>query len=1440
MQKLSYIVILFFILINGIMFSQTSPHGDGFKIECKVCHTTESWKVKESKFDHSTTDFELVGQHQDVSCKSCHASLKFTETKQNCESCHKDIHQNSVGFDCERCHNTTSWLVPNVDEIHQMSRFPLLGAHKILDCNECHISNTLLDFKPLGVNCYDCHINNYQATTRPNHVVNNYSTSCEECHNIDAVTFSGAGIVHDFFPLTGGHNIGDCFSCHNENSFEGLSPECSSCHTDTYNATTNPSHITLGFSTDCAECHSISGWSPATFDHDAKFFPIYSGQHNNEWDKCSDCHTNNSNYAVFSCIDCHEHNQSDMKKEHSGVNGYVYESNGCFSCHPTGKKEGSFSHTQTFPLVNSHANVLCSDCHETTYTNTSTECNSCHLSSYSSAKNPNHLAAGISQQCELCHTESNWTSSTFNHTTTGFELLGSHATLTCSDCHSVNTSNAVQECNSCHLKDYNNSLNPNHAASGISQQCETCHESTTWIPSTFSHITTGYQLLGSHATLTCSDCHSINTSNAVQECNSCHLTDYNNSLNPNHAASGISQQCETCHESTTWIPSTFNHTTTGYQLLGSHAALTCSDCHSVNTSNAVQECNSCHLTDYNNSLNPNHAASGISQQCETCHESTTWIPSTFNHTTTGYQLLGSHAALTCSDCHSVNTSNAVQECFSCHESSYNVAPNHLAQNYPKTCETCHNTNSWQEATFDHSTTNFPLTGGHVSVDCNECHSSGYVGTSTECSSCHQDNFDNSINPNHKTLGLSNNCATCHSTNSGWEPALFPEHNNYFQLLGAHATITNNCADCHNGNYTPIATNCFSCHETNYNNTTNPSHLAAQFSTDCESCHNESAWTPSTFDHDSRFFPIYSGKHNGEWTNCVDCHINSNNYVEFSCVTCHEHNQTDTDRDHSGVNGYVYESNACYTCHPTGSEDGSFIHTQTFLLLGAHANATCVDCHITTYTNTSKECYSCHQTNFDNSANPNHKTVGISRQCELCHDANAWLPSLFNHTTTGFELVGSHTNVPCSNCHSVNTSNAVSECFSCHENSYTNAPNHVSQNYPQTCETCHSSNNWQESTFDHSTTKFALTGAHVTSNCIDCHASGYVETSTECSSCHQTNFDNSINPNHKTVGISIQCEKCHESTAWVPSTFNHTATGFELLGSHANATCADCHSVNTSNAAPECFSCHEDGYNTAANHLTQKYPQTCEICHNTNTWQEATFDHSATKFPLTGAHVNTNCVDCHVSGYVGTSTECSSCHQTDFDNSINPSHKTLGLSIDCATCHTTNANWEPATFSVHNNFYQLSGAHATIANNCIDCHNGNYTTAPNQCFGCHASDYNATKDPAHLTAQFSTDCESCHTENAWSPSTFNHDLQYFPIYSGEHRGEWNQCSECHTTATNYALFSCIDCHEHNNKSEVDKDHNGVNNYQYVSTACYDCHPKGTEDGLKPILKPNILK
>lgn len=84
---------------------------------------------------------------------------------------------------------------------------------------------------------------------------------------------------------------------------------------------------------------------------------------------------------------------------------------------------------------------------------------------------------------------------------------------------------------------------------------------------------------------------------------------------------------------------------------------------------------------------------------------------------------------------------------------------------------------------------------------------------------------------------------------------------------------------------------------------------------------------------------------------------------------------------------------------------------------------------------------------------------------------------------------------------------------------------------------------------------------------------------------------------------------------------------------------------------------------------------------------------------------------------------------------------------------------------------------------------------------------------------------CHTESAWVPSSFDHDQDYFPIYSGRHNNKWDLCSECHLNSANYAVFSCIDCHEHSNQTQVNGHHNGVGGYSYNSIACYSCHPNG---------------
>lgn len=71
---------------------------------------------------------------------------------------------------------------------------------------------------------------------------------------------------------------------------------------------------------------------------------------------------------------------------------------------------------------------------------------------------------------------------------------------------------------------------------------------------------------------------------------------------------------------------------------------------------------------------------------------------------------------------------------------------------------------------------------------------------------------------------------------------------------------------------------------------------------------------------------------------------------------------------------------------------------------------------------------------------------------------------------------------------------------------------------------------------------------------------------------------------------------------------------------------------------------------------------CADCHTENDWKEAKFDHEKTRFPLTGKHVDTKCVDCHKKGadYKDAPRTCIGCHKEDDDSS--KGHKGLYASL----------------------------------------------------------------------------------------------------------------------------------------------------------------------------------
>jgi Zn finger protein HypA/HybF involved in hydrogenase expression len=434
-------------------------------------------------FDHSTTNFSLEGSHKGADCRGCHASMVFEEADTDCMSCHTDVHAQSVGADCARCHNTTSWLVDDIPELHEENGFPLIGPHDVLSCVDCHLSETQQRFDRIGNDCVQCHRDDYLATTSPNHQMLGFSTNCLDCHPPLSDTWETDQILHNFFPLVGGHDIQDCAACHLTDNFSDASPECVSCHQTDFDNTVDPDHRALGFPTDCAACHTIDpGWQPAIFqDHDALHFPIYSGSHAGEWNACMDCHPVAGDFTVFTCVACHTNPVTD--NEHGGISGYVYEDNACLACHPTGSAEDGFNHDNTnFPLRGGHVGVDCNECHANGFAGTPTDCFACHEDDFNNTSSPNHAQSQFSTNCIQCHTESAWQPATFDHDGMYFPIYsGNHNNEwnQCSDCHFNANDYSLFSCIDCHEHDDPNDLADEHdEVNGYqyeSNACFACH-----------------------------------------------------------------------------------------------------------------------------------------------------------------------------------------------------------------------------------------------------------------------------------------------------------------------------------------------------------------------------------------------------------------------------------------------------------------------------------------------------------------------------------------------------------------------------------------------------------------------------------------------------------------------------------------------------------------------------------------------------------------------------------------------------------------------------------------------------------------------------------------------------------------------------------------------------------------------------------------------------
>ncbi|MDB4964014.1 MAG: hypothetical protein JWP01_4013 [Myxococcales bacterium] len=758
------------------------------------------------------------------------------------------------------------------------------------------------------------------------------------------------------------------------------------------------------------------------------------------------------------------------------------------------------------PLASSHASLdnqnQCNDCHiDGTNAVSNNKCLSCHdhqdLQGRINAGKGFHASANVKgKECKTCHGEHKgrgfdlmgWKSQIggekgFNHDLTGWKLNGKHAATDCADCHKKKNKAGLPTymgtdtlCGSsgCHATDQ-----PHKFERKEMLRCERCHTESVWKPEKrvlqFNHDDrkdAGMPILGSHRDVACSKCHPKAVFNMpVAKPDSCGNAGCHQSTHDGHLFG--KRDCEWCHSPTFKsfkqqyakdMPF-FDHSERTRFDLGAHKKLKCYDCHTkaLGEAKPVGACEQCHAKD--NKHGDRFNAFGNPPKCSTCHPTTAWKSSAFNHTSrTKFPLTGMHAQVACRACHRGSSPSDFErltdlvatkgnaDCMGCHQHK----KVHDGKWKNSECLNCHQgigiidvKKKKMTELYHGPSSAFPLVKGHKDVPCADCHTGRKKNTTSfekipvSCSAntkCHEDSL-------HKGT-LSDKCEACHTPGT-WDALRF-DHNEPFPqpskseldaypLKGAHKD--NKCEACHpTREYVEAETTCAAagCHADD------DAHKG-RLGTQCEKCHVETG--DNTFNHNTMSKFRIDGGH--LQVRCADCHPS----VTFKprptdCFGCHPEPAV-----HKGQYG-----TACEQCHSTRTwEDIKPLHdVGDFALKGAHNNIACERCHRDNrpLAGSGNLCINCHRQDDIHSN-------GLSPRCGECHTQWSFAPARFDHSRVGCNLTGVHRTVACFDCHrNGNFSVIAPTCVNCHRDDAlkvgTRGTDHPNQ---PTCSGCHNPNSW---------------------------------------------------------------------------------------------------------------------------------------------------------------------------------------------------------------------------------------------------------------------------------------------------------------------------------------------------------------------------------------------
>jgi len=212
----------------------------------------------------------------------------------------------------------------------------------------------------------------------------------------------------------------------------------------------------------------------------------------------------------------------------------------------------------------------------------------------------------------------------------------------------------------------------------------------------------------------------------------------------------------------------------------------------------------------------------LDTRCETCHSTASWTSVTFDHARTGFPLEGRHLLATCRSCHGSTQdfkTPVPTSCAACHRDEH-------AGELGTRCASCHDARDWTSrfGPDAHARTNFPLTGRHAAIPCEECHldrrDRGFTRATVDCFTCHQADYARTLGTpiDHARAGFGTDCKSCHFPTS-FKGARFAAHERCFQLAaGPHTGIP--CLGCHTSLASAASTgacstgtaDCMRCHQ----------------------------------------------------------------------------------------------------------------------------------------------------------------------------------------------------------------------------------------------------------------------------------------------------------------------------------------------------------------------------------------------------------------------------------------------------------------------------------------------------------------------------------------------------------------------------------------------------------------------------------------------------